>query len=349
MPTEAASPVAARPAPSGPTAARHPFAEVLRTVGRGPTLSRPLHEDEAEAAMGMMLDGAVEPMQLGAFLLLLRYRGETASELAGFVRAARARMANGTGTIAVDLDWPSYADAHKQLPYFLLAALLLARNGYRVLMHGLAGEGPAATRHGLVVLGVTPARSTAEAAAQLAATNFAYLPIEAMLPELHRLLGLKPLLGLRTFANTMARELNPFHSACQIQGVFHPPYLELHRGTQLLLGQPRAATFKGGGGEGQRNPEKPCRVLDLVDGAEAGETVWPALAPGAGYPWRDEPLQPERLAALWRGELREPALDAVVTGTAAIAIRLMGRAREPAEAQALAEAMWRERCRHLAA
>ena len=57
----------------------------------------------------------------------------------------------------------------------------------------------------------------------------------------------------------------------------------------------------------------------------------------------------ERLAALWRGEIREPALDAVVTGTAAIAIRLMGRAREPAEAQALAEAMWRERCRHLAA
>ena len=73
---------------------------------------------------------------------------------------------------------------------------------------------------------------------------------------------LKPVLGLRTFANTMARELNPFRAPCQIQGVFHPPYLELHRATQRLLGQPRAAIFKGGGGEGQRNPEKPCRVLE---------------------------------------------------------------------------------------
>jgi anthranilate phosphoribosyltransferase len=88
-------------------------------------------------------------------------------------------------------------------------------------------------------------------------------------PELARLLGLKPFLGLRTFANTMARELNPFGAPCQMQGVFHPPYLELHRGTQRLLGQPRAATFKGGGGEGQRNPEKPCRVLELDEGGEA--------------------------------------------------------------------------------
>jgi anthranilate phosphoribosyltransferase len=328
---------------------RHPFAEVLRTVGRGPTLSRPLREDEAEAAMGMVLDGAVEPVQLGAFLLLLRYRGETAEELAGFVRAARSRMADGAEAPAVDLDWPSYADAHKQLPYFLLAALLLARNGYRVLMHGVAGEGPATTRHGLQALGIAQARSPAEAAARLAATNLAYLPVEAMLPGLARLLGLKPVLGLRSFANTMARELNPFRAPCQIQGVFHPPYLELHRATQRLLGQPRAATFKGGGGEGQRNPEKPCRVLDLLDGGEAGETVWPALTPGAGYPWRDEPLVPERLAEVWEGRVQEPALDAAVTGTAAVALRLLGRARDPAEAQALAEAMWRSRERALPA
>lgn len=332
----------ATPAPAA--AARpghHPFAEVLRTVGRGPTLSRSLREDEAQAAMGMVLDGAVEPAQLGAFLLLLRYRGETAGELAGFIRAARARLVNGAA-VELDLDWPSYADAHKQLPYFLLSALLLARNGYRVLVHGLAGAGPATTRHGLAALGIAPARSPAEAAAQVAAANFAYLPVEAMAPSLAPLLSLKPVLGLRTFVNTMARELNPFHAPCQIQGVFHPPYLELHRDTQRLLGQPRAATFKGGGGEGQRNPEKPCRVLGLVDGT-ATEAVWPALTPGAGYPWRDEPLRPGRLADLWLRRIDEPAVVAAVTGTAAVTIRLMGRAGGEAEAQALAEAMWRSR------
>jgi anthranilate phosphoribosyltransferase len=346
MPTEVA-PAIAPPGRAPAARSGHPFAEVLRTVGRGPTLSRPLTADEAEAAMRMILKGEVEPLQLGAFLLLLRYRGETAEELAGFVLAARAVMVNGA-TAEVDLDWPSYADAHKQLPYFLLAALLLARDGYRIVMHGLAGEGPATTRHGLAALGIAPARSPAEAAAQVAATNFAYLPVEVMAPALAPLLSLKPVLGLRTFVNTMARELNPFRAPCQMQGVFHPPYLELHQATQRLLGQQHAATFKGGGGEGQRNPEKPCRVLELVDG-EAGQTTWPALAPGAGYPWRTEPLRPERLAALWGGQVREPAVEAAVAGTAAIAIRVLGRARAPGEAQALADAMWRERCRKLAA
>ena len=59
--------------------------------------------------MGMVLDGKVEPVQLGALLLVLRYRTETPAELAGFVRAARARLV-GAGDLAVDLDWPSYAD-----------------------------------------------------------------------------------------------------------------------------------------------------------------------------------------------------------------------------------------------
>jgi anthranilate phosphoribosyltransferase len=340
MLTETA-PEPAAVAAAASTAKRHPFAEVLRTVGRGPTLSRPLRLDEAEAAMAMILDEAVEPLQLGAFLLLLRYRGETAEELAGFVRAARAQLVDGAA-VELDLDWPSYADAHKQLPYFLLAALLLARNGYRILMHGLAGEGPATTRHGLAALGMAQARSPAEAAAQLAASSFAYLPVEVAVPSLAPLLALKPVLGLRSFANTMARELNPFHAPCQMQGVFHPPYLELHRATQRLLGQHGAATFKGGGGEGQRNPEKPCRVLELSDGA-AGETIWPALVPGAGYPWRDEPLLPARLADLWQGRSGEPAQVAAVTGTAAVAIRLIGRAGDVADAQAQAQAMWRRR------
>src|SRR5262245_50095522 len=113
----------------------HPFAEVIRTIGRGETLSRPLTESEAESAMGMILAGKVEPVQLGAFLLLLRYRKETPPELAGFVRATRQKLREMPAAEA-DLDWPSYADRHKQLPYFLLSALLLAVNGVRVVMHG---------------------------------------------------------------------------------------------------------------------------------------------------------------------------------------------------------------------
>jgi anthranilate phosphoribosyltransferase len=323
--------------------APHPFAEFLRTIGRGATLGRPLDEIEAEQAMAMILDGAVEPVQLGAFLLVLRYRTETPAELAGFVRAARARSV-GADVIAVDLDWPSYADRHKQLPYFVLAALLLAGAGVRVLMHGIDGEGAVTTPAALRALGVPACGSAGEAAGRVGACGFAYLPLRVICPELEALFQLRPLLGLRSPVNSLARELNPFQAPHQIQGVFHPTYLPLHGETTQRLGQAHAVIFKGGGGEAQRNPDKPCRAATVDDGVP-GETIWPALNDGEPYSWRKDPLEPGRLAGLWRGEWDAPGPAAAVVGTAAMALKLLGRAASIEEAEDQARRLWQARPR----
>jgi anthranilate phosphoribosyltransferase len=63
----------------------HPFARFIAILGRGRNLSRALTVEEAEEAMSMILAGEVLPEQLGAFLMLLRMKEESASELAGFV------------------------------------------------------------------------------------------------------------------------------------------------------------------------------------------------------------------------------------------------------------------------
>ena len=317
------------------------FAQFIRAVGRGATLSRSLTTDEAAAAMGMILDGAVEPVQLGAFLLVLRYRKETPEELAGFVQAARARMTVPAATSA-DLDWPSYADRHRQRPYFVLAALLLAQSGMRVLMHGIPGEGRATTPAVLRALGLEVSADAQTAAAALARTDFAYLPLNAFCPQLDRLFELRPLLGLRSPANTFARELNPFVAPCQLQGVFHPTYLHTHQETARLLGQQHVAVFKGGGGEVQRNPAKPCRAALLTDGV-ADEEIWPALTPGQTYAWREEDLDPRHVVDLWRGVWTADSPVAAIVGTVAIALKLTGRAGSREEAEALARDLWESR------
>ncbi len=74
----------------------HEFAQFLRTIGRGPRLSRPLDRAEARAALRLVLEGRVDPVQLGAFLLVLRYRGETPEELAGMIEAARATFSGAS-------------------------------------------------------------------------------------------------------------------------------------------------------------------------------------------------------------------------------------------------------------
>ena len=318
------------------------FAPYLKTVARGSTLPWPLDAAEAEAAFGMILDGVAVPMQVGAFLPVLRQRGETAAQLTGLVRAACARLALRALPVA-DLDWPSYADAHRQLPYFLLAALLVADAGVRVLMHGGAGASGASTRRGLAALGLAPARDGAEAAQPIAACGLAYLPLETLCPPLAQLLALKPVLGVRTAVNSVARELNPAGASAQIQGVFHPPYMPLHVTTQLSLGQPRALTFKGGS-EGQRDPNKPCRAI-AVDSETATDMVWPSLNDGPAWPWRDEPLEPHRLEALWRGDWSVPARVVAVTGTAAMVLWLAGHALDSAAADRLSEELWVKRAR----
>ncbi len=322
----------------------HPFAAFLKIIGKGPNMSRPLTREEARAAMSMIIAGDVLPEQLGAFLLLLRNRGETADELAGFIDAARDAIDVRSGAQAPDIDWPSYADRHRQQPWFVLAALLLAQNGHRVLMHGIAGdaEGYAPTRPVLAALGIEPARDMAAAMAEMGRANFAYIGLEDFLPDVEALFHKRPVLGVRTMVNTFARAINPLRAPCQLQGVVHPPYRDTHQQVAALLNQPRSVVFKGGGGEVQRNPLKSCRVVWVREG-DSGEDEWPATFNDVAHDWRAEPLDPARVPALWRGDLRKPAIEAAITGTAAIALHTLGPAMTIEQAETMANEMWAAR------
>jgi anthranilate phosphoribosyltransferase len=291
------------------------FSEFIRTIGTGPGRARPLTEEEALEAGRMMLSGAATDAQLGAFLMLWRYRRETPAELAGFVRAAREMIALPSPLPAVDLDWPSYAlGTTRGPPLYLHAAQLVARAGVRVLMHGLAEDQPFAgpTAAALAVLGVAPATSTADAAARLERESFAFLPLGVVCPGLQRLMNLRTQLGLRSTANTAARLLNPFRARAVLGGVFHPQYRALHQEAAALLGERRLGVPKGRG-ESERDPSKPCELFVVEDGRGWTED-WPILPSGD---------------------------EAGIVGTAAIALRLAGRAGSPADADAMAAELWR--------
>jgi anthranilate phosphoribosyltransferase len=329
----------------------HPFARFIKIVGRGKTLGRSLTVDEADEAMTMILAGEVLPEQLGAFLMLLRAREEAPEEIAGFVRAARARLTLPVGAPPVDLDWSSYAGKGRQLPWFILSALVLAESGWRVFMHGAEAhaEGRLFTGAALQALGRPVAANLEDAADRMARENFAYLPIDSLSPAVADMLELRPILGLRSPAHTFARMLNPFAAPAMLQGVFHPGYMSIHRDAALILGQPRLAVLRGEGGEIERRPSKPCDVMMAIDG-EGLDERWP---PMIDEPRRtpDESMDPSRLAALWRGDVEDKYGEAAVVGTLAIALRTLGAAKTAPDAEARARALWgaRERNRFAAA
>ena len=322
---------------------QHSFTTFIQVLGKGRRGMRDLSQEEAREAMALILSGSVEPVQLGAFLMLMRVKEESAAEVAGLVQAARASV-HAQGAVPVDLDWPAYAGKRRQLPWHVLAALLLASHGHRVFMHGI-GSGSASRVYvpqALSALGIAPAATVAEASAQLKRRNFAFMSLDAVSPLFAGLLDLKAVLGLRSPLHTVVRMLNPLRARASLIGIFHPGYDDTHQQAALLLGDEDLAAFKGEGGEPERNPDSPCTVR-LVLGGQPLHQEWPAQF-GQRH-LKDETMDCQRLGRLWRGDIEDEYGAAAVTGTAAIALALLERL-PPEIACARAVDLWHRRPRH---
>jgi len=320
----------------------HPFAQYVRILGKGRKGSRALSEAEACESMRMILSDEVSPEQLGAFLMLMRVKEESAEELTGFVKAVNTHVRIPNTAPAVQLDWSSYAGKRRQLPWFILSALTLVENGVRVFMHGASGHtnGRVYTKDILTTLGLSPCSSIEEACEHLDSSHFAYLDIEYLCPKLHHIIELRPLLGLRSPVHTIARMINPFNAPYLIQGIFHPGYQPTHQQAALSLGQPHMAVVKGDGGEIERNPDLDCLVQSVHDGVMSDET-WPAMFKLRHV--KDAEMNAGRLSQLWRGETEDEYGSAAVIGTLAIALKLMDKANSIAAAEKLATDMWNAR------
>lgn len=322
----------------------HPFSAYLAALGRGPGRSRSLTREEAFEAMSMVLDGRADPVQVGAFLLLLRYRHENADEVAGLAEAVRrhcglARLISD-GPVGADLDWPSYAAGRTRgAPWFLLSALLLAQNEVRVAMHGFNSHliNGTLTEHCLTELGLPIANNMDDAKQHLMARYFCYLPLRNMSDDVQSLINLRPILGLRTAVNTVVRTLNPLNAPASFVGIFHPPYLDVQLKSGGLLGTARVGVIKGGGGEAERTPFKP--VMLSLDNKQKN---WQPLLDKALGP-KVEPVSADHMLAVWRGEAEDQVGSAVVIGTAAQALVVAGRATTQEEAEAQAADWWDNR------
>lgn len=312
------------------TPAEHPFAQFVRILGKGKRGARNLSREEAREAMGMLLDGKAEDSQLGAFLMLLRHKEESAEEMAGFAEAVRERLQ--APAIALDLDWPSYAGKKRHLPWFLLAAKALANSGVRILLHG-GGAHTAGRLYSEQVIGLLQiplCRNWNEVEHALQEQHLAFIPLGDWMPQLQRMIDLRNILGLRSPIHSLTRILNPLAARCGLQSIFHPGYQAVHREASQLLGD-TALVIKGEGGEMEINPDATSHLYGTVNG-ENWDEDWPPLS--AQRHVKPESLQPEHLQAFWRGEVEDAYGRLAVLSSMAVALRGLGIPREEAFKQA---------------
>jgi anthranilate phosphoribosyltransferase len=219
----------------------------IKEIGRGKEGARNLSREQAADLFGLVLDGGISDIELGAFCIAMRIKGETPEEMAGFLDATHARMqrasVSGNGTAVV---LPSYNGARKLPVLTPLLALLLAREGVPVLLHGTPTEARRITSaEVLAALGVAAPTEVGP----LVAGQVSVLPTEVLHPGLKRLLEVRTIVGLRNSAHSLVKLMNPCDGPALIVSSYtHPEYAVSMAETFKLVGA-QALLLRGTEGE----------------------------------------------------------------------------------------------------
>ena len=231
-------------------------ANLIKEIGRGKKGSRNLSRQDASSLYTAMLDRNVSDLELGAILMAMRIKGESVDELGGFMDAAEAsfeRIPAGPGPYA-PVSIPSYNGSRKMANLTPLLALLLAREGVPVLVHGVTVDpGRVTSAEIFAAMQLAPAQSVADVQAAFAARLPAFMPIELLAPPMAHLLSLRRILGVRSSTHTLVKILQPFDGpALRLVSYTHPEYLET-LGEYFLSASPpeRGDAFLMRGTEGE--------------------------------------------------------------------------------------------------
>jgi len=207
-----------------------PAARFIKEIGRGARGARSMSRDEARELWKAVLDGRVSDLELGGILLSMRIKGESVEELEGFLEASESSFAplRAPAGEYAPVVIPSYNGARKLPNLTALLAMLLARDGVPVLVHGVAHDmGRVATAEVFEALGVHAASSHEEAELALAGGHVSFITIDALAPRLAWMLSLRRILGVRNSMHTLVKIMQPFEGpALRLVSYTHPEYLE---------------------------------------------------------------------------------------------------------------------------
>jgi anthranilate phosphoribosyltransferase len=237
----------------------------IKEIGRGKEGARSLTRTQAADLFGLVLDGAVSDLEIGAFCLSMRIKGETRDELMGFIDAAEARI----DVDALQAIWdkacsrpivviPSYNGARKLPLLTPLLAALLERQGCRVLVHGLDE-------------GLQNRITSAEIFKHLdLPMNITYTSIAKLSPSLKRLLDVRKVVGLRNSAHSVVKLINPYRHSLNVKSVLvtsytHPEYAVSMNETLTGLGA-TALLLRGTEGEAVADPRRTPVMTGLQRG-----------------------------------------------------------------------------------
>jgi anthranilate phosphoribosyltransferase len=241
-----------------------PLVPYLHRAAAGSSLT----SEEAYQAMRALLEGAAPEAQIAGLLVALRFKGETASELAGFARALRERMLFvDAGPDVIDTAGTG-GDNAGTFNISTVAALVMAGAGARVAKHGNRSISSAAGSADLLeALGVRISMTPAEAARAVREIGIGFLFAPALHPAMKHAQPVRRALKMRTVFNLLGPLCNPARAQAQLIGAPSPEAAALMADALAELGTGRSFVVHGHDGLDEITTTGPTDVYEVTTGS----------------------------------------------------------------------------------
>jgi anthranilate phosphoribosyltransferase len=298
-----------------------------------------LTEDEAASAFETIIRGDATPVQIAGFLVALRMKGETADEITGFARTARA-MATPIHVDGALLDTcGTGGDGLATLNISTLSAIVAAACGARVAKHGnRAASSLCGSADVLEKLGVKIDLAPEGVARCIEQAGIGFLFAPVFHPSFRFAAVPRRELSIRTVFNVLGPLCNPAGAKYQALGVADGAMAAKMADVLLRLGVERAIVFHAADGMDELSVASPSFVIEIdgtrkeyeLDPADLGLPKAPIEALRGGGPDENAAVAREVLDGA-----KGPRRDVVLLNASA-ALRAAGLAKDWKEGIGLA-------------
>lgn len=259
-----------------------------------------LRDHEAEAVMNQIMTGEASEAQIGAYLMGLRMKGETQSEILGSARAMRANAVTVPTSANGDLldTCGTGGDKSGTFNISTTVAFVAAGAGVRIAKHGnRASTSKCGSADVLGALGVNLDLTPEQVGRCVDEIGIGFLFAPKLHPAMKHAIGPRRQLKVRTIFNILGPLTNPAGARRQLMGVFTPDLTDFIANVLGELGADAAIVVCGYGNVDELTTTGPNHVSELKNGEVRSYVLNPL----------DLDLKPAHVWDLLGGELDENA------------------------------------------
>jgi anthranilate phosphoribosyltransferase len=292
----------------------------IDTLASGRSLSRA----DAAAVLAEIMTGSASEVQIAAFLIALRTKGETVEELAGLAETMR-NFATPVRVSRNDLlDTAGTGGGRRTFNVSTTAALIAAAAGCVVAKHGnRSATGLSGSADVLEALGARIDLDPRAVASCVEEVGFGFMFAPTHHKATRYVVPVRRALAVRTIFNFLGPLTNPAGASRQVIGVSDPDYLETMAGALALLGTRHALLFSSEDGLDELSVSATTHVVEVVGEELSSYTITPEevsleRSPAEAVPGGDAAANARTARRIFAGEPGAARDLAVLNAGAAI-------------------------------